>query len=423
MEGKVTKMTVKERYEAAKERYAKLGVDTDKAIEELSKISLSMHCWQGDDVVGFDQKGPLSGGIQTTGNYPYRATTPEQLMQDIDEVFSLVPGKHKLNLHASYAVFEEGEWVDRDKLEPKHFKAWVDFAKKHGIGLDFNPTMFSHPKAADATLSSEDEEIRKFWIDHCIACLKISEYFAEETGMPCMMNIWIPDGFKDVIPDRISPRKRLKDSLDQILATPYDRSKVYVAVESKVFGIGMESMTVGSQEFYLNYAAKNDIMCLIDSGHFHPTENVADKLSSMLLFYDKMALHVSRPVRWDSDHVVIFNDDARDLAQEIVRNGADRFYIGMDYFDASINRISAWTNEMRNFLKALLYAELQPMEKFTELQNAQNFTELMSLTEQIKMLPVGDVWNYYCEKNGVALEEDWFEDCMEYEKNVLSKRA
>ncbi|SEL22391.1 MULTISPECIES: L-rhamnose isomerase [unclassified Butyrivibrio] len=416
-------MIVKERYEAAKERYAKLGVDTDKAISELEKISLSMHCWQGDDVVGFDQKGPLSGGIQTTGNYPYKATTPEQLMQDIDEVFTLVPGKHKLNLHACYAVFEGDEWVDRDKLEPKHFKAWVDFAKKHGIGLDFNPTMFSHPMAENATLSSEDETVRKFWVDHCIACLKISEYFATETGVPCMMNIWIPDGFKDVIPDRISPRKRLKDSLDQILATPYDKSKVYVAVESKVFGIGMESVTVGSQEFYLSYAAKNGIMCLIDSGHFHPTENVADKLSSMLLFNEKMALHVTRPVRWDSDHVVIYNDDAKEIAQEIVKNGPDRFFIGMDYFDASINRVSAWTNGMRNFLKALLNAELQPNEKLCALQNERNFTELMSLQERIKMMPVGDVWDYYCEKMGVPTEDEWFDACKKYEDEVLTKRA
>ena len=416
-------MTVKERYEAAKERYAKLGVDTDKAISELEKISLSMHCWQGDDVVGFDQKGPLSGGIQTTGNYPYKATTPEQLMQDIDEVFTLVPGKHKLNLHACYAVFEGDEWVDRDKLEPKHFKAWVDFAKKHGIGLDFNPTMFSHPMAENATLSSEDETVRKFWVDHCIACLKISEYFATETGVPCMMNIWIPDGFKDVIPDRISPRKRLKDSLDQILATPYDKSKVYVAVESKVFGIGMESVTVGSQEFYLSYAAKNGIMCLIDSGHFHPTENVADKLSSMLLFDDKVALHVSRPVRWDSDHVVLFNDDLRELALEIVRNAADRFFIGMDYFDASINRVSAWTNGMRNMEKALLYANLTPNEKLKELQDKRNFTELMSLRERVKTLPFGDIWDCYCEKQGVLKEDEWFEDCRKYESEVLSKRV
>lgn len=416
-------MTVQERYEYAKERYAKIGVDTDKAIAELSKIKLSMHCWQGDDVVGFDTKGPLTGGIQTTGNYPYKATTPQQLMDDIDKVFSYVPGKHKLNLHASYAIFDDGEWVDRDKLEPKHFAKWVEFAKKRGLGLDFNPTCFSHPLAETATLSSADEKVRKFWIDHCIACIKISEYFATELGQPCMMNIWIPDGLKDVPGSRKAPRARLKDSLDQIIATPYDKSKVKVAVESKVFGIGMESYTVGSHEFYMNYAAKNDLMCLLDMGHYHPTESVADKISSMLLFYDEMALHVSRPVRWDSDHVVLFDDETREVAKEIVRNGADRFYIGMDYFDASINRVAAWTTGMRNMLKCLLYAELLPNDKMEQLQNEGNFTKLMNVSEEIKTYPFGDVWDYYCEQKGVKVGEDWFEDAMKYEAEVLSKRA
>ena len=416
-------MNVKDRYEKAKRRYAKLGVDTDRALEVLSGIKLSMHCWQGDDVTGFDRKGPLSGGIQTTGNYPYKATTPEELMDDIDKVFSLTPGKHKLNLHASYAIFENGEWADRDKLEPKHFRAWVDFAKKRGIGLDFNPTCFAHPLSDDGTLSSADEKIRKFWIDHCIACLKISEYFAEELGEPCMMNIWIPDGLKDIPADRRAPRERLKDSLDRILASGYDRSKVWVAVESKVFGIGKESYTVGSHEFYMNYAAKNDIMCLIDTGHFHPTENVADKLSSMLVFYDRMALHVTRPVRWDSDHVVLFNDEAKDVAQEIIKNGPEHFCIGLDYFDASINRISAWTNGMRNFIKALLYGLLQPQEELTRLQDSLDFTRLMSLTEQLKMMPFGDVWDYYCEKQGVPTEDSWFIQCERYEEEVLKARA
>jgi len=416
-------MTVQERYEYAKERYAKIGVDTDKAIAELSKIKLSMHCWQGDDVVGFDTKGPLTGGIQTTGNYPYKATTPQQLMDDIDKVFSYVPGKHKLNLHASYAIFEDGEWVDRDKLEPKHFAKWVEFAKERGLGLDFNPTCFSHPLAETATLSSADEKVRKFWIDHCIACIKISEYFATELGQPCMMNIWIPDGLKDVPGSRKAPRARLKDSLDQIIATPYDKSKVKVAVESKVFGIGMESYTVGSHEFYMNYAAKNDLMCLLDMGHYHPTESVADKISSMLLFYDEMALHVSRPVRWDSDHVVLFDDETREVAKEIVRNGADRFYIGMDYFDASINRVAAWTTGMRNMLKCLLYAELLPNDKMEQLQNEGNFTKLMNVSEEVKTYPFGDVWDYYCEQKGVKVGEDWFDDAMKYEAEVLSKRA
>jgi L-rhamnose isomerase len=367
-------MTIKERYEDAKTLYAGVGVDVDKAMEDAGKIAVSMHCWQGDDVTGFDRKGPLSGGIQTTGNYPYRARTPQELFEDIEKVLSFVPGKHhKLNLHASYAIFDEGEWADRNKLEPRHFAKWVELAKKNNLGLDFNPTLFSHPLAEEATLSSENEEIRKFWIEHCVASIRISEYLATETGQPCLMNIWIPDGFKDIPADRKGPRARLKDSLDQIIATPYDHSKVYIAVESKVFGIGMESMTVGSHEFYMNYAAKNNLLCLLDTGHFHPTENVADKISSMLLFNDRMALHVSRPVRWDSDHVVLFNDDLRELAEEIVRNGADRIFIGMDYFDASINRVSAWTNGMRNMEKALLYAELTPnKETFRRSAISQN---------------------------------------------------
>ncbi len=415
-------MTITERYEDAQKRYKKIGVDTDKALETLSKIKLSMHCWQGDDVTGFDTKGPLTGGIQTTGNYPYKATTPKELMQDMDETFSFVPGKHKINLHASYAIFEDGEWADRDELKPEHFKKWAEYAKERNLGIDFNPTFFSHPKSEVATLSSSDEEIRRFWVRHGQACLKISEYLAQETGIECMMNIWIPDGLKDVPGNRTAPRARLKASLDEILATDYDKSKVKVAVESKVFGIGAESYTVGSHEFYMNYAAKNNVMCLIDTGHFHPTENVADKLSSMLLFNDKMALHVSRPVRWDSDHVVLFNDDSIELAKEIVRNGYDRFYIGMDYFDASINRVSAWTCGMRDFLKALLYALLQPTDELTKLQDDCDFTSLMELNERLKMMPYGDVWNYYCQKSGVPTEDDWFDECKNYERDVLSKR-
>ena len=343
-------------------------------------------------------------------------------MQDIKKVYSYIPGKHKLNLHASYAIFGEGEWVDRDELKPEHFAKWVEFAKRLGIGLDFNPTLFAHPKSEEGTLSSEQDDIRRFWIRHCIACIRISEYFARETGMPCLMNIWIPDGFKDIPADRKGPRARLKASLDEILNCGYDKELVYISVEQKVFGIGLESMTVGSHEFYMNYAAKNDILCLIDSGHFHPTENVADKLSSMLLFYDKMALHVTRPVRWDSDHVVLFNDDLREIALEIVRNGADRFFIGMDYFDASINRISAWANGMRNMEKALLYANLAPNEELAKLQNDRNFTKLMSLREEVKTLPFGDVWDMYLERCGVLSEHDWYKDCERYEKDVLSQR-
>lgn len=416
-------MTNKERYELAKESYAGLGVDTDEAIKILAGIPISMHCWQGDDVKGFDHEGPLSGGIQTTGNYPGKAQNPEQLMADIDKALSLVPGKHKVNLHANYAIFEDG-FVDRDKLEPKHFSKWVEFAKARGLALDFNPTYFSHDKVKDGlTLSSPDEDIRKFWIEHGKACIKISEYFATELGQPCVMNIWIPDGYKDIPADRLSPRARYKDSLDQILSIPYDKTKVLVCLESKVFGIGVESYTVGSSEFTINYAAKNNIISLMDNGHYHPTEVVSDKIPSMLLFNDKIVLHVTRPVRWDSDHVVLFDDETKEIAKEIIRNDAiDRVLIALDFFDASINRISAWVVGMRNMQKALLYALLSPNKKLAALQKDSNFTELMMLQEEVKTYPLGDVWNYFCEINGVPLKEKWFEEVKEYEKNVLLKR-
>lgn len=416
-------MTVKERYEAAKENYRAVGVDTDAALEALKNIPVSMHCWQGDDVIGFDGAGALSGGIQATGNYPGRARTPEELMADMDEALSLIPGTHRINLHASYAVFEEGEWADRDKLEPKHFAKWVEFAKERGLGIDFNPTLFSHAKAENATLSSEVPEIRKFWIDHVKACIRISEYFAKELETPCTMNIWIPDGFKDIPADRTAPRARLKDSLDQILSIDYDKSSVFVAVESKVFGIGMESCTVGSHEFYMNYASKNDILCLLDSGHYHPTEVVSDKISSMLLFFDKVALHVTRPVRWDSDHVVLFDDETRAIAGEIIRGGADRVLLALDFFDASINRISAWVVGMRNMQKALLNALLLPNGRMAELQNNRQFTELMMLSEEMKTYPLGDVWDYFCQQNGAPVKEAWFEEVKRYEADVLAKRS
>lgn len=415
-------MTIKERYEAAKEAYRAVGTDTDKALEALKNIPISMHCWQGDDVTGFDGAGALSGGIQATGNYPGRARNPQELMADMDKALSLIPGTHRINLHASYAIFENGEWADRDKLEPKHFAKWVEFARERGLGIDFNPTLFSHPKAENATLSSENEEIRSFWIDHVKACIRISEYFAKEQGTPCTVNIWIPDGFKDIPADRTSPRARLKDSLDQILSINYDKSKVYVAVESKVFGIGLESCTVGSHEFYMNYASKNDILCLLDNGHYHPTEVVSDKISSMLLFFDKVALHVTRPVRWDSDHVVLLDDETKEIAKEIIRGGADRVLLALDFFDAGINRLSAWIVGMRNMQKALLNALLLPNEKLALLQRERKFTELMMLQEELKLYPVGDVWNYFCEINGVPAKESWFEEVRSYEKDVLVKR-
>ena len=417
-------MTTEQRYESAREIYKNIGVDTDRAVETLKNIHISMHCWQGDDVQGFDHEGPLSGGIQTTGNYPGKAATPQELMDDIDKALSLIPGKHKLNLHANYAVFEDGEFVDRDALEPKHFRKWVEFAKERGMGLDFNPTFFSHEKAESFTLSSPDEEIRQFWIRHGQACIRISQYFAEELGQPCVMNIWIPDGYKDVPADRLSPRARFKDSLDQILSIDYDRSKVYVCLESKVFGIGMESYTVGSSEFCINYAANNGILSLMDNGHYHPTEVVSDKIPAMLLFNEKLALHVTRPVRWDSDHVVLFDDETKEIAKEIVRNEAlDRVFLGLDFFDASINRISAWVVGMRNMQKAFLFALLQPNDKLKELQNNGEFTELMMLQEELKLYPFGDVWNYFCGQCSVPEKEDWFKEVQQYENEVLSKRA
>ncbi|MFT4145974.1 MAG: L-rhamnose isomerase [Mobilitalea sp.] len=416
-------MTTKERYESAREVYGKLGINTEEALKKLATIPISMHCWQGDDVTGFENSAGLSGGIQATGNYPGKARTPEELMADMEKALSLIPGTHKINLHASYAIFEQGEMADRDRLEPKHFRKWVEFAKERNLGIDFNPTYFAHPKSVNATLSSENEEIRTFWINHGKCCIKIAEYFAEELEVPCCMNIWIPDGYKDIPADRTSPRARLRNSLDQILSVSYDKSKVYVAVESKVFGIGLESYTIGSHEFYMNYAAKNNILCLLDNGHYHPTESIADKISSMLLFSDKVALHVTRPVRWDSDHVVLFDDETKEIAKEIIRNGADQVLLALDFFDASINRIAAWVIGMRNMQKALLNALLQPMEKLITLQKDRELTELLMLQEELKLYPVGDVWNYYCELNQVPQKEDWFQEVKQYEEQVLLKRC
>ncbi len=411
-------------YNVAKERFAESGIDCEKAIEKLKEIPLSVHCWQGDDVVGFDGGGAASGGIQTTGNYPGRARTPEELMADIEKAFSLMPGKKRLNLHASYAILgDDLGKTDRDAYEPKHFAPWVAFAKKLGLdGIDFNPTMFSHEKVKNGlSLSSPDEEIRTFWVRHCQACIRIAEYFATEMNGHCMMNIWIPDGFKDVPADRLSPRLRLKKSLDDILSVDYDRSKVSIAVESKVFGIGVESYTVGSNEFYQNYAAKNQICCLLDNGHYHPTEVVSDKIPALLAFYDKIALHVTRGVRWDSDHVVLYEDELKEIAKEIVRNDAtDKVMIGLDYFDASINRLSAWVTGQRAMEKALLYALLLPNDKMKELQEKSEFTELMVLQEEVKDLPFGAVWEEYLDRTGVR--RDYFNEIKKYENEVLRLR-
>lgn len=410
------------RYSEAKNMYAEYGIDTEKALEALRNVSISVHCWQGDDVIGFDSRESLSGGIQATGNYPGKASTPEELMADYDKAFSLIPGKKKLNLHASYAIFGEGEAVGRDKIEPRHFAKWVEFAKARGMGIDFNPTFFSHPMVKDGlTLSSPDERVRKYWIDHGIACLKIAEYFATETGIPCVMNIWIPDGYKDIPADRLSPRARFKASLDEILDMPYDKSKVYVTLESKVFGIGLESYTVGSAEFCLSYSDYKGITPLMDNGHYHPTEVVSDKISSLLLFNERIALHVTRAVRWDSDHVVILDDETKEIAKEIVRNDAiDRVFIATDYFDASINRISAWVTGVRSVQKALLFALLQPVEELRRLQDENNFTDIIYLSEEMKTMPLGDVWNEFLAREGVA--QNYLAEVRKYESEVLLKR-
>ena len=410
------------RFEEAKERYAAWGIDVEAALTELRKVRVSMHCWQGDDVLGFDSDS-LSGGIAATGNYPGRARNPEELMGDISKAYSLIPGKHKLNLHSSYRVTEEN--VDRDVLEPKHFAAWVDFAKKEGIGLDFNPTLFSHEKAADnMTLSHPNKEIRDFWIRHCKASRKIADYFGEQLGITSLNNIWIPDGTKDVPGNRYVPRERLKASLDEIFTDTYDKKHMADSIEGKVFCIGVESYTVGSHEFYMNYAAKNNLMCLLDTGHYHPTEVVSDKLSSMLLFNEHVALHVSRPVRWDSDHVIKLDDELKELATEIVRcHALQRTFIGLDFFDASINRVAAWVIGMRNMIKALLYGLLTPNEKLLQLQDAKDYTAVLVLLEDIKTLPFGDVWDEYCRREGVPVCGEWFNEVKKYEQDVLSKRG
>ena len=413
------------RYESAKEIYAKFGVDTDLAIEKLKNIPVSLHCWQGDDVKGFDTDGPLTGGIQTTGNYMGRARTPDELMADMEKVMSLCPGKKKLNVHACYAIFEDGKIVDRDKLEPKHFAKWVEFAKERNMGIDFNPTFFSHPKVKDGlTLSSPDEETRKFWIEHGKACIRISQYFAEETGVPCVMNIWTGDGFKDIPADRMGPRMRYKESIEEILAEPFDKNLVKPCVESKVFGIGVEAFTSGSAEFSLTFAATHDgCLPLMDNGHYHPTEMVSDKIPALLCFFPEIALHITRPIRWDSDHVVLFDDETREMAKEIVRCDAlERVYMALDYFDARINRISAWTMGFRNWQKALLNALCTPNELLTKLQDNNELTELQVVQDEMRTMPFGDIWDEYCRRCNVKCDREWFGDIKEYEKNVLSGR-
>ena len=402
--------------------FAKIGIDTEKAIKDLGKIAISLHCWQGDDVGGFETTGGASGGIQTTGNYPGKARTPQELMKDLEFALALIPGKHRVNLHACYGI-HEGKVIDRDKLSEKNFAPWVKWAKKTGVKLDFNPTFFSHPKAADGlTLSNPDPKIRNFWIKHGIQCLKIGEYFAKELKSPCGINFWCPDGYKDEPSDRLGPRKRMADSLDKIFKYKYNKKAVIPFLESKLFGIGVESYTVNSHEFVMGYAMKAKILALLDMGHFHLTESVADKISSFLMTFGKVAFHISRPVRWDSDHVIRQNDDLRACAQEIVKMGPENFIVALDYFDASINRVAAWVLGMRNMQKELLKAMLVPWKDLTKLQDTGALTAQLVLQEEYKNYPVDEVWAEFCKRNGVVADESWFKAVEKYEKDVLLKR-
>lgn len=415
---------IEQSYLHAKELYAKWGVDTDQVLEELANIRVSINCWQGDDVRGFEGADQLTGGIQVTGNYPGVAQTPEQLRQDLEKALSLIPGKHKVNVHAMYSE-TGGEQVDRDQLKPEHFKNWVEWAKKLGIGLDFNPTYFSHPLSDDGfTLSHPDPKVRKFWIDHGIACRKIGEYFGKELGVPCVTNIWVPDGYKDMPADRFAPRQRLMESLDEILAEDISKEYNIDAVESKLFGIGSESYTVGSNEFYLAYAVKNNVTLCLDAGHFHPTEVISDKISAALTFVDSLLLHVSRPVRWDSDHVVTLDDETQRIMEEIVRGGVqDRVYIALDFFDGSINRIAAWAIGTRNTYKALLKAMLEPSDKIKQFEAEGDLTSRLAIMEEMKSYPWTAVWDYFCLQKNVPVREEWLDEVKKYEQEVLLKRG
>ncbi len=410
-------------YKSARERYATLGVDVDHALKVLAQIPISLHCWQGDDVGGFENfGGTLGGGLVATGNYPGKARTPDELRADLEEALSLIPGKHRLNLHAFYGEFD-GKKVDRDAIEPKHFASWISWAKQNGLGLDFNPTCFSHPKAADGfTLSSANQDIRKFWIEHCIRSRKIGAAMGKALGETCVTNVWIPDGMKDTPADRVGPRARLAESLDAVFKPAISPKLNLDAVEPKLFGIGSESYVVGSHEFYLGYAVSRKKLLTLDAGHYHPTESLADKISSVLQFLPEILLHVSRGVRWDSDHVVILNDDLLAIAREIAVNGFEkRVHIGLDYFDASINRVAAWTIGTRNMLRALLIALLErPLIRTAE--SAGDFTTRLALQEEAKTLPFGAVWDYYCERQGVPIADAWLAEVKSYEKTVLSKR-
>ncbi len=418
------KSSVEKSFLLAQERYHDLGVDVERALKNLETIPVSLHCWQGDDVGGFENFGQtLGGGLVATGNYPGKARTPDELRADLDKTFSLIPGKHRLNLHAFYGEFG-GRKVDRDEITPEHYKNWIAWAKKNGLGLDFNPTCFSHPKSADGfTLSHRDKAVREFWIEHCVRSREIGAAMGKALGKTCVTNIWIPDGLKDTPADRSSPRARLAESLDRIFAKKISPALNLDAVEPKLFGIGSESYVVGSHDFYLGYTVSRKKMLTLDAGHYHPTEGISDKISSVLQFMPEILLHVSRGVRWDSDHVVILNDDLLSIAREIVANGyAHRVHIGLDYFDASINRVAAWTIGARNMVRALLIALLEPAEKLRAAENANDFTTRLALQEESKSLPFGAVWDYYCESKNVPVGENWLAEMKRYETDVLSKR-
>jgi len=414
---------IEKAYEAARQRYAQLGVDTEQAIERLAKVAISIHCWQGDDVGGFESGEGLSGGgIMATGAYPGRARTADELRADLQKAMSLIPGKHRLNIHAMYA--ETNGKVQRNELEPEHFSAWIDWAKANGLGMDFNGTFFSHSKAESGfTLASADEGIRKFWVEHGIACRKIGAAMGKELGTPCVTNVWIPDGYKDIPVDRKGPRQRLKESLDQILAEKTDRKYLLDSVESKLFGIGSESYVVGSHEFYLGYAIENKLLLCLDTGHFHPTEVVSDKISSALTFLDQILLHISRAVRWDSDHVVILSDELRAIAEELVRGDyLQRVHIGLDFFDASINRVAAWVIGTRCMLKALLIALLEPTDVLRQAEASGDYTSRLAALEELKTMPFGAVWDYHCQKSDVPVGDAWLKEVKDYETKVTSKR-
>ena len=415
---------VKESYELAKKRYAQYGIDTDQVLEALKNIPISMHCWQGDDVIGFeDPNGQLTGGIQTTGNYPGKARPPEELRSEIEKALSMIPGKHRINLHAIYGDFE-GD-VERDRIEPKHFTKWVEWAKKNGVSLDFNTTCFSHPMSSSGmTLSHPDKNVRDFWIRHCKACREIAAYIGKELGSPSVTNFWFPDGMKDITVDKYGPRKRLMEGLDEIFSVKYPKEYTLDAVESKVFGIGAESYTVGSNEFYMGYAVSRGKLLCLDAGHFHPTELISDKISAVFCYLDELLLHVSRPVRWDSDHVVILDDELKNIAAELVRNNfVGRTHIGLDFFDASINRIAAWVIGMRNMQKALLLAMLEPTAQLASYERDFDFTSRLAILEELKTLPSGAVWDYFCESNDVPVGDAWLTEVRKYEQEVLFKRG